>query len=139
MAPSEIVRSTRSYDFFTWLAPVSNGCLRAADEALDRVRLYLRLAAQWKWLTPGQYRHAASAGRCAIDRRVVQQAIGPRRRERSQKPRKGERPRRAGMIDSRHRRCPCDFAPFAAFRAFVFQIPPPNAVLSVSHLSSVPQ
>ena len=33
--------------------------LRAADEALDRVRLYLRLAARWEWLSAGQYHHAA--------------------------------------------------------------------------------
>jgi hypothetical protein len=34
--------------------------LRLADEALDRVRLYLRLAARWNWLTAGQYQHAAA-------------------------------------------------------------------------------
>ena len=33
--------------------------LKRADEMLDRVRLYLRLAARWKWLRPGQYQHAA--------------------------------------------------------------------------------
>jgi four helix bundle protein len=33
--------------------------LKLADLSLDRVRLYLRLAARWKWLSPGQYRHAA--------------------------------------------------------------------------------
>jgi four helix bundle protein len=33
--------------------------LKTADEALDRVRLYLRLAVRWEWLTPGQYQHAA--------------------------------------------------------------------------------
>jgi hypothetical protein len=33
--------------------------LDAADLCLDRVRLYLRLAAKWEWLTPGQYQHAA--------------------------------------------------------------------------------
>jgi len=33
--------------------------LRAADEALDQVRLYLRLAVRWEWLSPGQYQHAA--------------------------------------------------------------------------------
>ena len=33
--------------------------LRAADEALDRVRVYLRLAAKLNWLTAGQYEHAA--------------------------------------------------------------------------------
>jgi len=33
--------------------------LRAADESLDRVRLYLRLAARWNWFSAGQYQHAA--------------------------------------------------------------------------------
>ena len=33
--------------------------LRAADETLDRVRLYLRLAARWGWLSSGQYQHVA--------------------------------------------------------------------------------
>lgn len=33
--------------------------LRAADEALDRVRLYIRLAVKWGWLTGGQYQHVA--------------------------------------------------------------------------------
>lgn len=33
--------------------------LRAADEALDRVRVYLRLAAKWNWLSEGQYKHVA--------------------------------------------------------------------------------
>jgi four helix bundle protein len=33
--------------------------LRAADEALDKVRLYLRLAVKWNWLTGGQYQHVA--------------------------------------------------------------------------------
>ena len=34
--------------------------LERADEALDRVRLYLRLAFKWKWLSDGQYRHVAA-------------------------------------------------------------------------------
>jgi hypothetical protein len=87
---------TRTFDFLTWLLPVSHHFPRAhrhdftqrllsaafdlreqleaanhrmgqerlerldaADEALDRVRLYLRLAARWDWLTAGQYQHAA--------------------------------------------------------------------------------
>ncbi len=33
--------------------------LDQADEALGKVRLYLRLAVRWKWLAEGQYRHAA--------------------------------------------------------------------------------
>lgn len=87
---------TRTFDFLTWLLPVTNRFPRAqrftvterlldaafslrerldeaqyrsgkerlerlarADEQLNRVRLYLRLAAQWDWLTAGQYQHAA--------------------------------------------------------------------------------
>jgi len=34
--------------------------LDAADEALDRVRLYIRLAESWHWLSGGQYKHAAA-------------------------------------------------------------------------------
>jgi hypothetical protein len=34
--------------------------LNAADEALDKVRTYLRLAAGWRWLSEGQYRHVAA-------------------------------------------------------------------------------
>ena len=33
--------------------------LLAADEALARLRLYLRLAERWHWLNPGQYQHGA--------------------------------------------------------------------------------
>ncbi len=33
--------------------------LALADEALAKVRMYLRLAAQWGWLSPGQYRHVS--------------------------------------------------------------------------------
>lgn len=33
--------------------------LRAADEALARVRCYLRLAEKWGWLSGGQYHHVA--------------------------------------------------------------------------------
>jgi four helix bundle protein len=33
--------------------------LRRADAELDKVRLYLRLAQRWGWLTEGQYRHAS--------------------------------------------------------------------------------
>ncbi len=32
--------------------------LDAADAELDKVRLYLRLAHNWRWITPGQYEHA---------------------------------------------------------------------------------
>ncbi len=34
--------------------------LQRADEALSKVRLYLRLAARWNWLNDGQYQHAAT-------------------------------------------------------------------------------
>jgi len=34
--------------------------LALADEALDRVRIYLRLAVRWQWLTSGQYQHVAA-------------------------------------------------------------------------------
>ncbi len=33
--------------------------LERADEALAHVRVYLRLAAKWDWLSAGQYQHAA--------------------------------------------------------------------------------
>jgi hypothetical protein len=33
--------------------------LRRADAALDKVRLYLRLAVRWDWLNEGQYRHVS--------------------------------------------------------------------------------
>ena len=34
--------------------------LERADEALARVRVYLRLASRWGWLSAGQYRHVAA-------------------------------------------------------------------------------
>jgi four helix bundle protein len=34
--------------------------LRQADAELDLVRLYLRLAHRWHWLSAGQYRHASA-------------------------------------------------------------------------------
>ncbi len=33
--------------------------LRAADSHLNKLRLYLRLAHQWKWLNDGQYKHVS--------------------------------------------------------------------------------
>lgn len=33
--------------------------LQLADEALAKVRLYLRLAVRWGWITSGQYEHVA--------------------------------------------------------------------------------
>ena len=87
---------TRSFDFLSWLLPITNhfpsahrhtftrrlldaafdlrehleaanlrrgearlAQLRLADEALSKLRVYLRLAARWKWLSSGQYRHVA--------------------------------------------------------------------------------
>ena len=34
--------------------------LRHADAALNRLRLYLRLAHRWHWLSDGQYQHVSS-------------------------------------------------------------------------------
>ena len=34
--------------------------LARADEALSRVRIYLRLAVKWGWLSGGQYQHVAA-------------------------------------------------------------------------------
>lgn len=95
-AESEMPIFTRTFDFLTWLLPITNHFPRAqrftftarlldaaftlrerleeanhrsgkerierlhrADEALDKVRLYLRLAARWEWLSDGQSQHAA--------------------------------------------------------------------------------
>ncbi len=33
--------------------------LQAADAHLNKLRLYLRLARQWQWLSSGQYEHAS--------------------------------------------------------------------------------
>ncbi len=33
--------------------------LRSADAYLNKLRLYLRLARQWDWLSSGQYQHAS--------------------------------------------------------------------------------
>lgn len=86
----------RTFDFLTWLLPVTNHFPRAhrhtftrrlldaafelrerleeanlrragarldrlarADECLARVRVNLRLAQRWGWLSPGQYRHVS--------------------------------------------------------------------------------
>jgi len=96
MAQQEMVIFTRTFDFLTWLLPVTNNFPKAhrhiftqrlmdaafdlrerleeansrqgkarlerlfmADEALSRVRVYLRLAERWKWLSVGQYHHVA--------------------------------------------------------------------------------
>jgi hypothetical protein len=34
--------------------------LRQADAALNKLRLYLRLAHRWRWLNDGQYRHVSA-------------------------------------------------------------------------------
>ena len=34
--------------------------LRQADAALNRLRLYLRLAHRWRWLNDGQYEHVSA-------------------------------------------------------------------------------
>lgn len=39
--------------------PARRERLQRADEALTRVRLYLRLATQWGWQTPDQYHHVS--------------------------------------------------------------------------------
>jgi hypothetical protein len=96
MVRQEMPIFTRTFDFLTWLLPVTNHfprthrftftrrlldaafdlrerleeanhrqgakrlvLLEEADVALDKVRLYLRMAARWEWLSAGQYRHAA--------------------------------------------------------------------------------
>jgi four helix bundle protein len=40
--------------------PARRERLERADEALTKIRVYLRLAARWQWLSPGQYRHVAA-------------------------------------------------------------------------------
>lgn len=97
MAESETPIFTRTFDFLTWLLPMTNHFPRAhrhtftqrlldaafdlrerleeanvrkgaarlerlaqADESLNKVRLYLRLAYNWAWLSPGQYQHVAA-------------------------------------------------------------------------------
>jgi hypothetical protein len=94
MPSEEMVIFTRTFDFLTWLLPVTNNFPRAhrhtvtrrlldaafdvrerleeanlrrgssrlerlarADEALARVRVYLRMTARWSWLSTGQYGH----------------------------------------------------------------------------------
>jgi hypothetical protein len=40
--------------------PKRNELLREADTVLIRLRLYLRLAHQWRWLSDGQYQHVSA-------------------------------------------------------------------------------
>jgi hypothetical protein len=96
MSQPEMPIFNRTFDFLSWLLPITNhfpkahrhtftrrlldaafdlreqleaanhhrgpdrlSSLQAADQTLDRVRLYLRLAARWGWLSAGQYQHVA--------------------------------------------------------------------------------
>ena len=96
MVYQEMPIFVRTFDFLSWLLPVTNKFPRAqrhtvtarllsaafdlrerleeanlrrgserverlkrADEALAHVRIYLRLAVKWGWLTPGQYQHVS--------------------------------------------------------------------------------
>lgn len=97
MSNEEMPIFVRTFDFLSWLLPVSNHfprChrhtftqrllnsafdlrerleeaqhrkgvsrldrLKRADEALGNVRMYLRLAVRWSWLSGGQYEHVAA-------------------------------------------------------------------------------
>lgn len=96
MSHAEMPIFTRTFDFLSWLLPITNNFPRAhrhtltkrlldaafdlrerleeanqrqtrrlerlgeADEALARVRVYVRLAARMGWLTSGQYEHVAA-------------------------------------------------------------------------------
>ena len=97
MSGQEMPIFTRTFDFLTWLLPITNhfptahrhtftkrlldaafdlreqleaathrmgkervAFLKSADESLDKVRTYLRLAAKWEWLSQGQYYHVAA-------------------------------------------------------------------------------
>ncbi len=97
MSGQEMPIFTRTFDFLTWLLPITNHfptahrhtftkrlldaafdlreqleaanhrmgkerlvLLKDADESLDKVRTYLRLAAKWNWLSQGQYHHVAA-------------------------------------------------------------------------------
>ena len=96
MIKEEMPIFTRTFDFLTWLLPVTEhfprtqrhaftsrllnaafdlrehlesanhrlgqeriSYLNAADEDLDHIRVYLRLAVRWQWLSGGQYQHVA--------------------------------------------------------------------------------
>ena len=97
MNSQEMPIFTRTFDFLTWLLPVTNrfptahrhtftkrlldaafdlreqietanhrmgkerlAYINSADELLDKIRTYLRLAAKWDWLSAGQYQHVAN-------------------------------------------------------------------------------
>ena len=50
----EAVFAARSYR-----GEARKASLRAADAALNCLRLYLRLAHRWRWLSDGQYQHVS--------------------------------------------------------------------------------
>lgn len=97
MAAKEMPIFVRTFDFLTWLLPISNRfpkphrhtytsrllhtafdllerleeannrrgierlkTLKLADEVLGKLRIYLRMAAKWGWLSEGQYQHVAA-------------------------------------------------------------------------------
>lgn len=97
MTGQEMPIFTRTFDFLTWLLPITNHFptahrhtftkrlldaafdlreqleaanhrmgkerltyIMSADESLDKVRTYLRLAAKWNWLSQGQYLHVST-------------------------------------------------------------------------------
>ncbi len=62
----DMVIFSRTFDLLEWLLPKSERfprayrstvTLRNADAALGRLRVYLRLAHRWRWLSDGQYEH----------------------------------------------------------------------------------
>lgn len=48
------------YDALSQSGTTRQKYLRAADAALNKLRLYLRLVHHWHWLNDGQYRHISS-------------------------------------------------------------------------------
>lgn len=48
------------FDAHAHTGKVRLGHLQTADAHLNKVRLYLRLAHQWQWLTDGQYQHVSA-------------------------------------------------------------------------------
>ncbi len=97
MTGQEMPIFTRTFDFLTWLLPITNHFptahrhtftkrlldaafdlreqleaanhrmgkerlvyIKMADESLDKVRTYIRLASKWDWLSAGQYQHVSN-------------------------------------------------------------------------------
>ena len=97
MSGPEMPIFTRTFDFLSWLLPITNhfptahrhtftkrlldaafdlreqleaanhrmgkerlAYIKLADESLDKIRTYLRLAAKWDWLSAGQYQHVSN-------------------------------------------------------------------------------